>query len=75
MPDLDHLFAKGFTQSQDFKSPLSVVRQQTPDRDRAQHGAGLLAQLRGLAVEADQLRAIRVEEGVAPNQGLSLIHI
>ncbi len=72
MPDLDHLFAEGFTQSQDFKSPLSVVRQQTPDRDRAQHGAGLLAQLRGLAVEADQLRAIRVEEGVAPNQGFAI---
>lgn len=72
MPDLDHLFATGFTQSRNFKSPRSVVRQQTPDRDRTQHGARLLAQLRNLAVEADNLRAIRIDEGVAPGQGFAV---
>jgi len=72
MPDLDHLFATGFTEPREFKSPLSVVRQQAPDKDRASHGAGLLTQLRNLAVEAEELRSIRVEEGAAPNQGFSI---
>ncbi len=72
MPDLDHLFVSGFTYSQAFKSPRSVVPKQAPDKDRTQHGAGLLAQLRKLTVEAEHLRSIRIEEGVAPDQGFAI---
>jgi hypothetical protein len=72
MPNLDHLLATGFTAAQDFKSPLSVVRQQTPDRDRGQHGAGLLRQLQGLAVDAGRLKDARAEAGVDPNQGFAI---
>lgn len=72
MPDLDHLLAIGFTQPQNFQSPLSVVRQATPDRDRAMHGAGLLAQIRGLATEVEQIRESRLESGVDPQQGVAI---
>lgn len=56
MPELDHLFASGVTNAEDFRSPRSVVPKQAPDRDRALHGAGLLAQLRRVAAEVEQLR-------------------
>ncbi len=72
MPDLDHLFATGVTERQEFRSPLSVVRQQTPDRDRQQHGAGLLAQLRGIAADVEQLRASRIDSGFSPDQGFAI---
>ena len=71
MPDLDHLVATGFTQPKDFRSPLSV-RQNAPDRNRQQHGAGLLAQLRGLAAQAEALRGTRIERGVDPGQGIAI---
>ena len=72
MPDLDHLLAAGFTNPQEFRSPLSVVKQQAPDRDRNQHGAGLLAQLQAVAADVEQLRAFRTEQGVSPDQGVAV---
>ncbi|MGJ7571086.1 S8 family peptidase [Variovorax sp. RB2P76] len=72
MPDLDHLLATGFTDPQEFRSPLSVVKQQAPDRDRNQHGAGLLAQLQAVAADVEQLRAFRTEQGVSPDQGVAV---
>lgn len=72
MPELDHLFAAGFTDSQDFKSMLSARARPTQDRNRAKHGAGLLAQLQGLNRRVEQLRATRAESGFATDQGVAI---
>ena len=73
MPDnLNHLFVAGFTDSQDFKSTLSVVRQQPPQRDRKSHGAYLLKQLAALSSEAAELEKRRQELELPRNVGMTI---
>jgi hypothetical protein len=72
MPDLDHLLAVGFTEGHDYQSPLTVIRQRAPDRDRPNHGAGLLAQLRTVAAEAARLAQLRTNAGAVADQGLAV---
>ena len=72
MPELDHLFAAGFTDTQNFKSMLSAPTRSTKDRDRAQHGAGLMAQLQGLKKRVERLRTTRAESGFSADQGVAI---
>ena len=73
MPELDHLFAGGFTDTKNFKSMLSAPpTRPTQHRDRARHGAGLMAQLQGLKRRVEQLRTTRVDAGFSADQGVAI---
>lgn len=72
MPDLDHLLAAGFTTTKDFKSVLSVPARPTQERDRALHGARLMAQIQGLKKRFEQLRDMRAAGGFSADQGVAI---
>ncbi len=73
MPELDHLFAAGYTDTKNFKSMLSAPPSRpTQDRDRAHHGAGLMAQIQGLKNRVEQLRTTRVASGFSADQGVAI---
>jgi hypothetical protein len=72
MPDLDHLFVRGSVETQDFRSPLSVIPKALPDRDRNTHGNRLLAQLRALTDDIERLNRLRTARGVPEDQGVAV---
>jgi hypothetical protein len=73
MPEpLNHLLVAGFTDSQDFKSTLSVVRQPPPQRQRGSHGNSLLAQLAALAAEVNEIEKRRAELQLPLGTGMTI---
>jgi hypothetical protein len=71
-PELSHLLVQGFTESQDFKSTLSVRKQPAPQLDRQAHGGKLLGQIANLAEEEAKLRERRSELGLPEHVGTTI---
>ena len=68
----DHLNVLGATDSRNFKSMLSVVRERFPSRDRIPHGQRLLADLQRVRIRADDIAARRAARGIEPRLGLTI---
>jgi len=68
----DHIFAPGFVTSSNFKSPLQVIKDPAPPRDRFQHGSSLVNQLSILQQQIATLEAKRHEFGIAPKAGTAI---
>jgi len=69
---LNHLLVAGFTDSQDFKSTLSVFKDQPSQRDRQTHGKFLLKQLASLSANAAELEKRRQELELPQNVGMTI---
>ena len=72
MAEIDHLLAADFTDTKNFKSMLSAPNRPMQDRNRALHGAGLMAQLQGLKKRVEQLRTTRLDSGFSADQGVAI---
>lgn len=71
MADLDHLRVDGFTESQPFRSMLSVRREPAPARDRIPHGRRLLEQIGAIRRESVEISQQR-EALQLPLQGMTI---
>ena len=69
---LDHLFVAGFTESQKFKSTLSVQKPAPPQRSRQTHGNQLLEQLAALRVDAEELDKRRAALDLPQHVGITI---
>ncbi|ABE32846.1 subtilase family protein [Paraburkholderia xenovorans LB400] len=67
-----HLSIEGFVTSLEFRSPLSVQRENAPQRDRGAHGQRLLAQLEEISGTIVELEETREALGLPERRGLSI---
>lgn len=74
MPDqlYPHLLVDGFVTASDFKSPLSVQRDQAPQRNREVHGSRLLRQVESLVRESAQLNQERAQLELPSQAGMTV---
>ncbi len=69
---LDHLFAVGFTESQNFRSPHSPRRPKVIPKDRQGHGQFLLQRLERLSNQVQQIDRDRIRLGVPMGVGVNI---
>lgn len=69
---LDHLVVTGRTESDDFKSTLSVRRPAPPNLPRKAHGSALLAQIKRLMEQEAELKGQRGELGLPAAIGITI---
>ncbi|MGF6977568.1 hypothetical protein QFZ94_006018 [Paraburkholderia sp. JPY465] len=67
-----HLSIEGFVTSLEFRSPLSVQRENAPQRDRGAHGQRLLAQLEEISGTIVELEETREALGLPERRGMSI---
>ncbi|SAL18528.1 hypothetical protein AWB64_01259 [Caballeronia sordidicola] len=67
-----HLSIDGFVRTLEFRSPLSVQRENAPQRDRGTHGQRLLAQIQEIAGSIVELEETREALGLPERRGMSI---